>query len=243
MEPIEGRRSVLGRVFDILECFAEEPVQTISSLCASTDLPPATVHRHLASLVEWGAVERCSRGRYELGRRLWLLGSGVPQVRRLRDIARPRLVDLHVRTGELAALCFVSDQRLQIADIIGGSETSHQWRLPRHVRTPGLAPELIHLAYSKAEVAPGPHGKPLSLSQRSMLHEIRRTGFAVTRSPSANGPCWVAAPVFEGVGQVRSVLTLLVPAARLNEMGMGRLVSEFGRIISKELIAELSAAL
>ena len=100
MESTESRRSVLGRAFDILECFADgEPEQTIGSLCAKTDLPPATVHRMLANLTEWGAVERTSRGRYRLGMRLWRLGWGVPSARNLKDIARPYLVDLHGATG------------------------------------------------------------------------------------------------------------------------------------------------
>lgn len=239
MNAIDSRRSVLGRVFDILECFGDEPEQTISSLCLSTDLPPATVHRLLASLAEWGAIERCGRGRYEMGRRLWLLGSGVPQVRRLRDVARPRLVDLHVRTGELATLCFVNGHRLQMADMIGGSAASQQWRLPRQMRAQGLAPELVHLAYTKQDSG---RSRPPTLQERAAMHEIRRDGFAVTRS-SDGGPCWVAAPIFENAGEVRSVVGLLVPEARLNAVGMGRLVAEFGRIISKGLGSEMSAAL
>ena len=64
---VDGKRSVLGRAFDILDCFfASESEQTISTLCNQTGLPPATVHRMLASLVEWGAIERTSRGHYRL---------------------------------------------------------------------------------------------------------------------------------------------------------------------------------
>ena len=85
----ENRRSVLGRAFDILECFTDaEPEQTIGSLCAATGLPPATVHRMLASLVEWGAVERAARGKYRLGMRLWRLGWGVPGARRASAFLR-----------------------------------------------------------------------------------------------------------------------------------------------------------
>ena len=95
-ELFESKRSVLGRAFDILECFAGgEQEQSITALCAHTGLPPATVHWMLANLVEWGAIERAGRGRYRLGRRLWRLGSDVPSSRALKDVARPCLVDLH----------------------------------------------------------------------------------------------------------------------------------------------------
>src|SRR5690606_29056895 len=57
-----------------------------------------TVHRILASLVEWGAVEHISHGRYQLGARIWNLGVGAPQMRLLREIAQPHLVDLHLQT-------------------------------------------------------------------------------------------------------------------------------------------------
>lgn len=47
-----NKRSVLGRAFDILDCFAgDEPEQTIAGVCAQTRLPAATVHRMLAHLV------------------------------------------------------------------------------------------------------------------------------------------------------------------------------------------------
>lgn len=77
---------------------------TVAGICERTGMPPATVHRLLRSLVEWGGVEHLAYGRYWLGNRLWKLGVGVPQVRRLRELAQPYLVDLHVTTRGTAYL-------------------------------------------------------------------------------------------------------------------------------------------
>ncbi len=90
-------KSVLGRAVSLLACFgsAAEPL-TITNLCAQTGLPPATVHRLVARLVDSELVERPARGRYELGERAWRLGRGVNKISRLRESARPVLVDLHV---------------------------------------------------------------------------------------------------------------------------------------------------
>jgi DNA-binding IclR family transcriptional regulator len=94
----ESRRSVLGRAFEILDCFAGGQEMTVAGICEQTGLPPATVHRMLAALVEWEGVERLARGRYRLGARIWRLGISAPQVRRLRELAQPYLVDLHMAT-------------------------------------------------------------------------------------------------------------------------------------------------
>lgn len=94
----ESKRSVLGRAFEILDCFAGGQEMTVAGICEQTGLPPATVHRMLASLVEWEGVERLARGRYRLGARIWRLGISAPQVRRMRELAQPYLVDLHMAT-------------------------------------------------------------------------------------------------------------------------------------------------
>ena len=48
----ESKRSVLGRAFDILDCFAGGAELTVAGICERTGLPPATVHRMLAELVK-----------------------------------------------------------------------------------------------------------------------------------------------------------------------------------------------
>lgn len=94
----DASRSVLGRAFRVLDCFASGSAMSVSAIVRQAELPPATVHRILASLVEWGAVEHISHGRYQLGARIWNLGVGAPQMRLLREIAQPHLVDLHLQT-------------------------------------------------------------------------------------------------------------------------------------------------
>ena len=94
----EAKRSVLGRAFEILDCFEGGQEMTVSGICEQTGLPPATVHRMLAALVEWEGVERLARGRYRLGARIWRLGVSAPAVRRLRELAQPYLVNLHMAT-------------------------------------------------------------------------------------------------------------------------------------------------
>lgn len=242
IEAIDSKRSVLGRVFDILECFADEPEQTISSLCARTELPPATVHRMLAALTEWGAVERASRGNYRLGMRMWRLGWGVPQARALRDIARPHLVDLHSMTGEMVTICSRDGNDIIVADVIAGKAATSQWQLPRRLPLRGCASGLVFLAFADPE-DPGFGGQALEFAERQRLHEIRRHGFAVTRSPRPGIPAWVAAPIFDGLGNVRSTIAMPVPQERMNPSGMGRLVSDAARAVTRSLTRSMATAL
>lgn len=233
-EFFESKRSVLGRAFDILECFAGgAPEQSITGLCTHTGLPPATVHRMLANLVEWGAVERAGRGRYRLGRRLWRLGSDVPSSRRLKDTARPCLVDLHTMTGEVGVLASADGDRIIVADVIAGRSALRIWSAPRHLPLADSAPgvvQLAHMPHETARAAVGPGVNDFKLRQR--LGEVRRNGVAVRRQ----GPMmWASAPVFDETGHVRSTLSSVVPHERFNPLAITRVVCGVARAASQEL--------
>lgn len=231
-ELFESKRSVLGRAFDILECFSGSTEQSITALCSDTGLPPATVHRMLANLVEWGAVERAGRGRYRLGRRLWRLGNDVPSSRRLKDTARPCLVDLHTMTGEIAILASVDADRMVVADVIAGRNALRTWSAPRHLSIADSAPGLVLLAHLPYETASVLADGADDFKLRQRFGEIRRNGLAV----HAQGPMvWVSAPVFDETGQIRSTMSSVVPRERLNLPALSRVVSGAARAVSHEL--------
>lgn len=243
----EGRRSVLGRAFDILECFADgDQEQTISSLCAKTELPPATVHRMLVNLTEWGAVERSGRGRYRLGMRLWRLGWGVPMVRDLKDIARPCLVDLHVATGSVAVLASRDGDQVVLADIIAGNKAVRRQRLPRHMPVVGSAPGSVYLANMSRDEAAGLLGeddpRQTSFEFWQRLGEIRSSGVSVVRAAGPRDLTWVSAPAFDGARHVRSTVSVAVPGAPDNVIGLARVVADSARAISRGLTHSVAAA-
>jgi len=237
----DAKKSVIGRVFDILECFGDRPEQTISSLCSGTGLPPATVHRMLAALSEWGAVERCSRGNYRLGMRLWRLGWGVPEMRELKDVARPVLVDLHRVTREIVAVCSRMGDEIVVADVIAGQSalTLDSWS--RRIPMRGSAPGDVYMAFGG--LCGGDTEADLDFTLRQKLHEIRRSGFAVRRSSSPDGMSWLAAPVLDESRRVRSALAMIVPDERLNVTAMSRVLVEASRRVSASFQTPASHAL
>ncbi|EIE99285.1 IclR family transcriptional regulator [Saccharomonospora glauca] len=240
------RRSVLGRAFDILECFTgDEPEQTIGSLCARTELPPGTVHRMLANLAEWGAVERAARGRYRLGRWLWRLGWDVPDARRLKDVARPHLVDLHAASGEATLLASRDRDQLVVADVIAGNANVRREQLPRRLGVTDSAPGWVFLAYLPSEEAADlvrAAGGTVDFELWRKLAEIRRTGVAVRRGSGPGTLSWLAAPLFDDTRSIRSTICLVVPTERLNVLGHGRAVLAAAQAVTKGLASPMPSA-
>jgi DNA-binding IclR family transcriptional regulator len=242
----DSKRSVMGRVFEILDCFAcGEPEQTVASVCKQTGLPPATVHRMLANMLEWGAVERTARGRYQLGFRLWRLGWGVPETRAMRDIARPHLVDLHAATGEMAVLASRDGDELILADLIAGQSAAAACRPSRRMPLMSAAPGLVLLAFSPNDqlnrslprltraIGSSPSD---DFRIRQLLGEVRRTSVAVTHAPpGGNTPSFVAAPIYDAEGMVRWSIGLAVPESRLTVAPLLGLVARAARAVSREL--------
>lgn len=218
-------RTVLSRAFAILDAFADgRPEQTHSSITRATGLAPATAHRILAELVDWGAVERIGRGRYRIGLHLWRLGSLAPQGRELRDIALPYMQDLLEVTREVVHLVVLDEnqalyvERLEsrpgvsVVSQVGG-------RLPLHATGPGKvllahAPPVVLdqvLAPGLRRYARGTITDPVEL--RRALADIRQSGHSISRDEMTEGAASVAAPITDGSGAVIAAISVVVPSS------------------------------
>jgi DNA-binding IclR family transcriptional regulator len=218
-------RTVLSRAFAILDCFAEgQSEQTHGSITRATGMSPATVHRQLAELVDWGAVERTSRGHYRIGLHLWRLGSLAPQGRELRDVALPYLQDLLEVTHEVVHLVVLDENKalyleklesrpgVSVVSRVGG-------RLPLHATGPGKvllahAPQEVLeevLAAGLARQASGTITEPQELLRA--LAEIRQTGHCISRQEMTDGAASVAAPVTDAQQRVIAAISVVVPSS------------------------------
>jgi DNA-binding IclR family transcriptional regulator len=87
--------SVTAKVLALLAAFTpDDPELTLSQLARRAGLTLPTAHRRVAELVEWGALERTSGGRYRVGLRLCEVASLAPRGLALRERALPFLEDL-----------------------------------------------------------------------------------------------------------------------------------------------------
>lgn len=97
----ERSMSVTDKVLALLEAFSHEaPALTLTELSQRTGLSLPTVHRRVAELVAWGALERGPDRRYRVGLRLWEVAALSPRGHGIRDISLPFLQHLYDATRQ-----------------------------------------------------------------------------------------------------------------------------------------------
>ncbi len=145
---------VQDKILQILGAFSiERPSLTLSELSRITGLPASTVHRIVAHLAAWGALERDERGRYVIGLRLWQVGMLSPRSYEQRALVVPFLEQLFLDTRQQVALsAFHPDGQVVVEQHLGWRDVDQfagiGERLPLHASSPGL----ILLAFGSAEV-------------------------------------------------------------------------------------------
>lgn len=211
----EDDRSVIRRAVSLLACFGvTSGPMTIGTLCSQTGLPPATVHRLVTRLIDNELVERPTRGRYELGERLWRLGRGVNKISRIRDRARPALVDLHV-TSSCPVLLLSVDHSAQVVviDQIAGSATWRPQPLDRALRA-GVENIFAAFEWRGGRDRPATDGVRNEGSDEFRTRQrhamIRQERVLVV--PRPDGGTWVAAPVPIGSRSVPLAAAVALPA-------------------------------
>ena len=218
-------RSVLGRALGVLESFSDaSPELALADIVAATGLPPATAHRFVAELAEWGALERVGRGRYRIGMRLWRVGALAPHARNLREAALPPMQDLAAATGHVVHLVVLDGYRaLFVERLAGQHDTTVRSRVGRDMPLHASGPGKVLLAHSASSLldevvarglprlAPGTITDPARL--REALDDIRRTGYCLSREEMTEGTASAAAPISDAEGRVVASLAVVVPVS------------------------------
>ncbi len=197
-------------------------------------------------LIDWGGVEKVSRGRYRLGVRLWQLGSQVPEARRLRDVALPYLEDLYEATHGVVHLAVVDGVEALYIEKISGRRavkvtSSVGRRLPLYAAGPGKvliafgSPDLLERVIAAGLKPRTDRTISDERSLRAALSEIRRNGFAVSREEMSRGNASIAAPIFDSLGSVCASVAVVTTPDRLDVAVLAPLVTTIGRAISRAL--------
>jgi IclR family acetate operon transcriptional repressor len=219
-------KSVLERVFALLDCFsAEEPELTLAELASRTALPKATVHRLAKALVEQRLLKRTNTG-FALGIRLFELGELVGDRRHLRDISLPFLEELYEVTHETIHLGVLErGEVLYFVKIVG----YRAFPLPTRTggRWPAYASALgkVLLAFGSADPlaslpASGlkrltPYTITDTQRMRRELATVRREGIGIENQESVLGNACVAAPIFDSGGYPVASVSVSGPPLRL----------------------------
>ncbi|OZC58779.1 IclR family transcriptional regulator [Rhodococcus sp. RS1C4] len=215
-------QSVSARLLAVLAAFeGDRTALTLTDIAAAAGLAPATAHRLVGELVDWGALVRTETGEYVVGQRLWKLGMRAPVQADLREIASPFLHDIYGATLATVHLAVRDGDQVLYLDRLAGHASVPAVsrigaRLPLHATGVGK----VLLAYAPKDV----HDRVLSdlprLTRYTVVHpgkleaelrRVHREGFAQTVEEMALGACSVAVPVRGADDDVVAALGIVVP--------------------------------
>jgi DNA-binding IclR family transcriptional regulator len=209
LESGDGRASVADRVFLVLEaCAACNSPVSLAELVDRTGLAKSTLHRICWKLVERGFLAH-DESQFRLSTKLFALGSTSPDLRRLRELAMPSLIQLGARSAwaGTALLGVVLDHRALLVERVYMANAARPRELrgdlvPLHATSVGKAllagqrPERIQELVGDGLLQPFTRNTiARSALLREQLTVIQRTGLAFSREEWNVGAFGVAAPI------------------------------------------------
>ena len=212
----------------------EDRGPAFARLQETTQLPKATLHRMLKTLVAEGFVRYQESDRtYHLGLNLLSLAYQVLEDLDIRDIARDELVRLRDVTGEAVALAVHDDLKAVYIDLVESGLSVGP------IDKIGSTSELNSSAVGKAIAAflpPATQSATLRrlpmtrfteytiTSRRTLkahLNEVARQGYALNEEEQILGIHGVAAPVFNHLGLVVASVCTTIPSYRYDPPKLG----------------------
>ena len=239
--------TVLARALRILDAFSpDRPVMTLSEIARQIGMPVSTVHRLLAGLVEWGALERGDDGSYRVGLRLWEVGALAPRGQGLRERALPFLEDLSQITRENVQLAVREGTELVFVERIAGTGAVPVLsRVGGRFALTATGVGLVLLAHAPPDVQEEVLAAPIErftartvtdpARLRHMLADVRTSGFAVSDRQVTMDALSVAAPVHDGRGIVVAAVSLVVRHGSVSPHALAPLLRTSARAISRAL--------
>jgi len=196
---------VIDKSVAILEALSKGP-RSLSDLVEETGLARPTIHRLAVALEAHGLVGRNGDGKFRLGRRLILWGSGTGLAETLIDAASEVLASLSLATGESAQL-FIRDGSSRVCIAAFDRPTGLRDTVPV-----GAVLSLQAGSGAKALMAWASEGG--SSTNTAELAQVRRRGWAESVAEREAGVASVSAPVFDGPGVVVAAVGVSGPIDR-----------------------------
>ncbi len=214
---------------DVLECFLDRPALSMKEIIQRTRLTRNRVARLAGTLACRGFLTaQTDTGIFRIGPKVFALGRAFESSRLLLALARPRLRELALKTGESASL-YGRDgfERVVLAREEGTHAIRHSiaegQRMDLHAGAAGKVilafspPELVETILAKTGL---PRRTSATITDKGRLLEelaaVRARGYAVSIGERAADACSVAAPIFESTNEMVGVLALSGPVSRFS---------------------------
>ncbi len=201
--------SALDRLDLIFDAMEQYGFLTLSEIVRVTGIPRSTAHRLLSRMVEKRWLLRVG-ARYELGVRIFELGSEAVRNHWFHRIAYPRLNELHSNTGYVVHLAYLDGVDVVYWEKVGTGKFASALATRIGARRPAYRTALgkVLLASEPPAIldsAPLQNlkpGTPLTLTSpdalRAEVDRARVEGLAYDRGESLVGVGCIAAPVLAG---------------------------------------------
>jgi len=230
-EIAQGSVRAVERALDILLAFKpHDDGLSVAELLDRVDLSRPTLYRLLQTLQAKHFVTSSEHPkRFRLGPAVAQLAYAWSSALDLAAVAEPMMRRLWDKTSETIAL-FVRDAAIKVcvAEVPSAQALSFK-------RGVGYRESLALGASGKAILAYLPHAQLGELQSEAkklapVLAQIRERGFAVSKGELIQGAVAVAAPLFDGSGEVVGSLGLFGPSVRL----LDNQIETFARLLIHE---------
>lgn len=213
--------------FAILDELIREREATLEELTADLEMPKATLHGHLNTMVDIGIISNDS-GRYRPTLQLLEYGTRVRANMDIFQVARGPMKDLTEETGEHTSLVVEEGGKAVILHNVEGHGTSsvvttagiHTYM---HTNACGKA-ILAHMDRERVEAVLDLHGLPEitdeTITNREELYdtmeEVREQGYATNKDEALKGMKAVAAPILDINEEVVAAVAVFGPSQRID---------------------------
>lgn len=221
------------RLLQLLQMLADNPDgQSLASLSKQMKppTPKSSVLNLLRSLVSNQFVSHVD-GMYRLGPQSYQLASAILAHREFPEVARPIIKRLVEATGETVLIGVPSQERDAIV-YVDKVETRSSLRFaatigdrrPLYCTSAGIVflanqpAEWTQEYIRSAKMLPlTPKTNTSKSALRDAVSHAKEHGFGITRDQGTDGVTGIAAPIFDGSGELIAVLILAAPTARIDE--------------------------
>lgn len=223
----ERETGTIRRVLMLLSSLADYPGESAQSLAARLNLPRSTVHRLLATLRVNGFADSEAGKSFGPGSELFRIAGRLGTRMPYRKLAEPYLQALSAQFHETSILALLAREKLKMFYAAKGSPPDPMrynielgaleplvWGATARVMLAYMSEHEIVTALKRREPSPARQLRPDESELRKSLAQIRRDGYGITFAHRTLNTVGIAAPFFDGEGEVVGSIGFLIPEFR-----------------------------
>lgn len=219
----------IARAINILERLVySDKGLGVTELSDGLGLKKSTVHRILATLVELGYVTQDENSKYNVGLKLFEIGSVAINKLDLRNDVKPFLKEIRNETNETVHLGVLDNNNVMYIDKVESLETVRMYsQIGRKIEPHCTSLGKVLLAYSPEKVVDNVIENGLTrytsntITDSEVLKEhlkkVKSNGYGIDDEEQLMGVRCIAGPIFNYEGEIIAAFSITGPTIRMNK--------------------------